>query len=115
MQLAQGFLGVDDAAEWTLCVFQPELCIIVGGVIITAAAAVALNNLAKRLYRVTASCHVIDFSGGFDNDIGIVTGVGVGTDFRSAQKVAYATATANMKVQYWRPGRQLHLKHCQYD
>ena len=91
---------------------QPELCVLVGAVVIGTAATVVLNDLARRLVKVVASCQVVDFANG-ENVLGYVTGVGVGVDFQSAYRTAKRVAGANAVAQYWRPGRQIRVRHCQ--
>ncbi len=110
--LPQTFLGIDDTLEIGICVLQPELCVLVGAVVIGTAATVVLNDLARRLVKVAASCQVVDFANG-ENVLGYVTGVGVGVDFQSAYRTAKRVAGANAVAQYWRPGRQIRVRHCQ--
>jgi len=111
-----------DAADGALilgaCAAQPEVCVILGGVLLTVYIAAqnwstfsqALQQ-ARRLITVQAKCSVHENGTPNHASAGVMTATGQGTTFQSAAQAAYSAAQAAVFAGY---GIGYHAQHCQF-
>jgi RHS repeat-associated protein len=107
-QFGQGFVaGVDDVIE-----IGALIRILVWGAAAVEAAVIAINQLSKRLVKVTVSCHIVDISDQSEaNILGTVQGTGVGLNFQQALNAARRVAGAIAQARF--PTRRVYVRHCQ--